>query len=185
MNGRTRRVLAGIGWVVASFVAWGVVCNVVAAVVVYLVNERRVMPPQGADTALVATMLAGVVLIPPAVAVLAMRGRLPWTGQRAATTRVPGAAVCHRRGRRPGGPNRFSRMRKGSPTRSRERKRLVIPDQPTTRSRSRLFPEHRARAFGDRLTCSAGSDVKKLNVAADVGVPPYRTLLARPGRRDP
>src|SRR5687767_9152041 len=82
MPGRARRIIAGIGWVVASLVVWAILCNVVGSSLMYLVNERQVSVPGWPTDAHNWTVVGGVVLIPPAVAILAMRGKLPGTGLR-------------------------------------------------------------------------------------------------------
>jgi hypothetical protein len=88
MPGKARHILAGIAWVVGSLAAWAVVCNVFAfAVFEYLGNERSVKLPAGIDTVYNWTAVAGFVLIPAIVAMLAMRSKLPWTGARSSTRR--------------------------------------------------------------------------------------------------
>jgi hypothetical protein len=82
MPGRGRRIIAGIGWVIASLVVWAIVCNVVGFSLMYLVNERQVSVPAWTTDAYNWIAVGGVVLIPPVVAVLAMRGKLPGTGVR-------------------------------------------------------------------------------------------------------
>jgi hypothetical protein len=80
MPGRTRRIIAGILRVIAGLGAWGVVCNAFSSVVfVYLQGERQVRLPAGTAEAYNGTTVAGAVLIPPVVAVLAIRAYLPGT----------------------------------------------------------------------------------------------------------
>jgi hypothetical protein len=83
MPGRGHHIIAGIGWVIVSLIAWGIVCNVFAFVVfIYLGNERQVKLPSSITTAYNWTSIAGIVLIPAIIAMLAMRSMLPWTGKR-------------------------------------------------------------------------------------------------------
>jgi hypothetical protein len=92
----SRRIIAGIVWVIGSLIAWAVVCNIFAFVVfIYLNNERHVKLPAGIDTVYNWTSIAGGVLIPPIVAVLPIRSYLPGTGERASKLR--GFPVEHSR----------------------------------------------------------------------------------------
>lgn len=77
----------GIGWVIAGVVAWGIVCNVFIATLMYLVNKRRFRFPAWTIDVYDWTAVAGIVLVPAVVAVLAMRGRLPGTGERGSKLR--------------------------------------------------------------------------------------------------
>jgi hypothetical protein len=82
------RIFAGIAWVVGSLVAWAVVCNVLGFVVfMYLGNERGMNLPEWSTDVFNWTSIAGIVLIPPVVAVLAIRAYLPGTGKRAPRSR--------------------------------------------------------------------------------------------------
>lgn len=88
MPRKGRRIIAGIAWVIGSLVAWAIVCNVFSFVVfMYLGNERQVKMPDGIDTAYNWTAVAGIVIIPAIVALLAMRSKLPWTGERSSGLR--------------------------------------------------------------------------------------------------
>ena len=88
MPGKTRYIIVGIVWVIGSLVAWAIVCNIFFFVVLmYLVNERQVKLPDGIDTAYNLTAVAGILVIPAIVAVLAMRSKLPGTGERSSKLR--------------------------------------------------------------------------------------------------
>lgn len=82
MQGKARHIIAGIAWVVGSLIAWGVVCNLFGFVVfMYLCNERQVRLPEWTTDVYNWTAVAGAVVIPSVVALLAMRSKLPWTGE--------------------------------------------------------------------------------------------------------
>jgi hypothetical protein len=89
MPSKGRHIIAGIAWVVGSLAAWAVVCNLYSYVVfMYLANERQVRIPVWMDVDVYNWVaVGGIVLIPPAVAVLAIRGYLPGTGRRASKLR--------------------------------------------------------------------------------------------------
>ncbi len=88
MPRRARHISAGIAWVVASLFAWSLVGRVFAFVVFeFLGNERHVELPDWTTDVFNWTGIAGAVLIPPVVALLAMRSKLPWTGERPPKTR--------------------------------------------------------------------------------------------------
>lgn len=83
MPRQRRRMFAGLAWVVASLVGWGVVCNVFVFVVfMYLRNERGMKLPSWSAEAYNWIAISGIVLIPVFVAVLAIRAYLPGTGIR-------------------------------------------------------------------------------------------------------
>ena len=82
MRVKALHIIAGIAWVIGSLIAWGTACNLFAFVYVYLVNERQVRFPDWIDIVYPAIALGGSLLIPPLVAVLAMRAYLPGTGRR-------------------------------------------------------------------------------------------------------
>ena len=89
-----RRIFAGTAWVVASLVAWAVVCNVFGYVVfMYLGNERGVKLPSWSTDAFNWTTIVGIVLIPAFVAVLAIRAYLPGTGTRPSSSRGFAVAI--------------------------------------------------------------------------------------------
>ncbi len=88
MPSKARRIIAGIAWVVGSLIAWAVVCNLFGFVVfMYLCNERQVRLSGWTTDVYNWTAVAGIVLIPPVVAVLAIRAYLPGTGRRASKLR--------------------------------------------------------------------------------------------------
>ena len=93
MASTTRHLLAGIAWDIASLFAWIMICNAIGRSFMYLVNERQMKLPEWSDTVFNWTGIAGIVLIPPAVAILAIRAYLPGTGKRPSTSR--GFAVEH------------------------------------------------------------------------------------------
>ena len=88
MPHKGRRIFAGIAWVIASLVAWGIVCNVFGYVVfMYLCNERGVKLPAWSTDAFNWTAIGGGLAIPAFVAVLAIRAYLPGTGTRHSNSR--------------------------------------------------------------------------------------------------
>jgi hypothetical protein len=88
MPGSSRRIIAGVAWAISGLLAWGVVCNIFGYVIfIYLGNERQMKLPAGIDTVFNWTSIAGIVLIPAMVAVLAIRSYLPGTGERASKLR--------------------------------------------------------------------------------------------------
>ena len=93
MANTTRHILAGIAWVIACLFAWIMTCNAIGFLFMYLVNERQMKLPEWTSSAFNWTAIAGIFLIPPAVAILAIRAYLPGTGKRPSTSR--GFAVEH------------------------------------------------------------------------------------------
>ena len=88
MSPKGRRIFAGIAWVIAGLVAWGIVCNVFGYVFfVYLGNERGVKLPAWSADAFNWIAIGGGLLIPAFVAVLAIRAYLPGTGTRRSNSR--------------------------------------------------------------------------------------------------
>ncbi len=79
MRKRRHRILAGVGWVVGSVIAWVFVCNVVAIVASYFMRFRGGTGDFFDDVYLL-TAFTGFVIVPAFVALLALRAKLPWTG---------------------------------------------------------------------------------------------------------
>jgi hypothetical protein len=79
MRSRGRRITAGIVWVLASLFMWAGVVNATAVLLMYLASERQAKFPDWAFDVFSGTTVAGAVLIPGFVALLAMRSKLPWT----------------------------------------------------------------------------------------------------------
>ena len=75
-----RHILARIMWPLGSFFAWAAICRASVLVLDYLVNVRKVRPAEPLIVAYGVVAIGGVLVIPPVVAVLAMRSKLPWTG---------------------------------------------------------------------------------------------------------
>ena len=83
MPHKGRRIFVGIAWVVGSLIAWAVACGVFGFVVfMYLGNVRGVKLPAWSADAFNWAAIAGFVLMPAVVAVLAIRGYLLGTGKR-------------------------------------------------------------------------------------------------------
>jgi hypothetical protein len=79
--------MATIAWTVGSLVAWFTSVNLVGLFLFeYLANRRNVNLPERSGDVFswigIAGFIAGFVLIPPIVALLAMRAYLPGTGTR-------------------------------------------------------------------------------------------------------
>jgi hypothetical protein len=75
----TRRIFASVAWVIGSMLLWAIPCNLLFFGIEY--SERHgVHIPSGVDTALSVVPATGMLIIMPVVAVLALRGKLPWTG---------------------------------------------------------------------------------------------------------
>jgi hypothetical protein len=72
------RLAAGIAWVVGSLLAWAIPCNLFAFTIDYLVRRGARIP---AELYMIYNIVAisGCLCILPFVAVLAIRGKLPWT----------------------------------------------------------------------------------------------------------
>lgn len=87
MNRSVPPIFIGCAWVVGSLIVWGVVCNGVAAVLAYLVNERQVNLPTWSNDVYNCAAFGGVVVIPAITALLAIRAYLPGTGRRRSTRR--------------------------------------------------------------------------------------------------
>ena len=87
MRTRFRQIIAGTAWTLGSFIAWVVVCNLLAFLVGYLYKVRGGRVSEIAFTAFVWAYMAGFVLVPAVVAVLAIRAYLPGTGVRGSTRR--------------------------------------------------------------------------------------------------
>jgi uncharacterized membrane protein len=83
MPANGNHIMVGTAWVAGSFLAWVLLCNVFGFVIFeYLGNERGVTLPEAIVTAFNWTVVAGLVLVPAIVAVLAIRAYLPGTGTR-------------------------------------------------------------------------------------------------------
>src|SRR5262245_47020447 len=77
----TMRILAGIAWVVVSLLLWAIPCYLLYFGIEFLDRQGvRISPEVNFYLRLVPA--SGVVTILPLTAVLAMRGKLPWTGPR-------------------------------------------------------------------------------------------------------
>ena len=87
MRVKALHIIAGIAWVIGSLIAWGTACNLFAFVYAYLVNEQQVRFPDWIDSVYISTAIGGSLLIPPFVAVLAIRAYLPGTGGRGSKLR--------------------------------------------------------------------------------------------------
>jgi hypothetical protein len=73
------RVLAGIAWVVISLLLWAIPCNLLYLVIEYS-GRHSIHIPAGVDFVLSFVPATGMLIILPLTAVLALRGKLPWTG---------------------------------------------------------------------------------------------------------
>lgn len=84
-----RHILAGVLWVVASLIVWVALLNGVVDLV--LIHLDRILRSSGwmevVGNAYNIVAIAGVVIVPTVVAILAIRARLPWTGERASNRR--------------------------------------------------------------------------------------------------
>ena len=82
MRSRGRRILAGIGWVIGSMIAWILVFNIMV-ISCYLVTKRFAslgVLRDWLDILMLPVAYAGFVLVPTAATMLALRSKLPWTG---------------------------------------------------------------------------------------------------------
>jgi len=73
-----RRLLIGIGWVIASLLLWAIPCNLFTMVVHDLAG-RGLIRLTGVDVAYNVVAISGCLIIPATAAVMAMRGKLPET----------------------------------------------------------------------------------------------------------
>jgi hypothetical protein len=73
------RILAGFAWVVVSLLLWAIPCNLLYFGVEYC-DRHGVHIPSEVEFVLNVVLAAGPLTILPLTAVLAMRGKLPWTG---------------------------------------------------------------------------------------------------------
>ena len=89
MPRQRRHILAAVGWVVASLIVWvGLLNGLVILLLLPLQRSSRSgdwMEIVGNTYNVIA--VAGAILIPMGVAILAIRSRLPWTGKRATNRR--------------------------------------------------------------------------------------------------
>ena len=75
------RLVAGIAWVFGSLLAWAIPCNLFAATIDYLARQG-VRIPTGLNVVYTSVAISGLLCIPSLVAVMAIRGKLPWTTSR-------------------------------------------------------------------------------------------------------
>jgi len=73
-----------IVWAAAGFWAWLGLCVLGGRIIVDQLNEASLKLPQGVVIVLSAVPMLGILIIPTFLAVLGMRGRLPWTRIKAA-----------------------------------------------------------------------------------------------------
>jgi hypothetical protein len=83
MPANPSHIIAATAWVAGSFLAWLGACHAFGFLLFdYLGNDRGLKLSDGIVIAFNCTVVAGLVLIPTIVAVLALRAYLPGTGPR-------------------------------------------------------------------------------------------------------
>ncbi len=75
-----RRGIAIIMWLIASLLIWAIPCNLALFTIEYL-ERRGIHVPSIVETVYNVVAVLGCLLILPAIAVLGIRGKLPWTGK--------------------------------------------------------------------------------------------------------
>ena len=82
MRSRGRRIFAGIGWVIGSMIAWIVVFNILV-LFCYLVTKRFAslgVLRDWLEILMLPVAYVGFVFVPTVTTMLALRSKLPWTG---------------------------------------------------------------------------------------------------------
>jgi hypothetical protein len=82
-----RQIAAGVGWVLLSMALWNVATNFAARILIRSWDTIPVNLKEPVGNTYNFLAVGGLILIPVLTAILALRGRLPWTARRGSTRR--------------------------------------------------------------------------------------------------